>query len=569
MKKFTALLGLLALCGGTMMASPIENSGVRTDLKVTGTTAKFNQLKSKIESGKIIGEVLATRDYTDPAGDTYVATFQRFQEPLCDMLTFSDADGNPFKPTFDELPYYVVSYTLVKYTPNSIDANTYINFMLEWPSEYIYRQLFTYQGEKPNGIIPVEFRDYTPAPFSDLWNNPEYCREFREDEGVGSQPNATEDNWLYYGMLPNEALGIACLYDDVPCFTKLDENTYSKINLELYSMDDNVAYLEFRNDIRIDFQGSTRRVRPTYKGTGDVQGFDASVIELPEFGDMHLFNTGVVSSAKLGDENPFPTDFPEMTQFYYTISDKRLEWSIDPAATSFNPDMIKLMVPEGTARDVINFMYGYAFADPKYGNDINLNPDEQDMSFVQGEVIAVDLGEDSWYAEYTPAVGDIVPFNIADAQGNMEPWSAQYGTRFYVDNMPESTQNTPVSMGWGFKTGWELSFENLYLRTYKANSTGKLFYHYDPTNINLVRELELVGGKDGVELVEVKDGAAVYAANGEIVVVPSENAAVAIYGLDGVCHKNVKAAAGESVSIEAPKGIYVVTVNGAARKVAL
>ena len=65
---------------------------------------------------------------------------------------------------------------------------------------------------------------------------------------------------------------------------------------------------------------------------------------------------------------------------------------------------------------------------------------------------------------------------------------------------------------------------------------------------------------------KAEDNARIIARDGMINVVAGENAPIAIFTLDG---KLVKATKASEVSVEAPKGMYVVRVGNKAKKVVL
>lgn len=576
MKKLTSMLAMLALCGGAVVSATVVNPGVRTDLKVTGITQKFQKL---LNAGATAADQVETRSYVTAGGNIYEATFQLYQQPLCEMVTFSDANGQPYQPEFEDMPFYAVNYELMMWKPEDISPSTYVRFVLAWPSQYIYDQVWSWTGETEDidgqMMIPVALREFQPASFEDLWNNADRCRLFIESEGIGTG-DPVAGKWSYYTMLPNELLGITALYNGKGAVTYIDAATNTQSQILLQQFDSEELYMEMENKLwLLDSTQTPRSPKVAYKGTGDVQGFVHTSKDLGEFGDMHLFNGGIISSELYGDENPFPTDFGPMTQMYYAIGDPKAEWELDPKATKFDPSYFVLqpfeMTPEET-RKYANFMTGYLYMDEKYGKDINLNPDQNDTYFRLAHCETVDIeGADDWYTSVTPEVGTIIPFGVTYSDGSdYEPWSKDFGSMLYVAALPQVAVNTPVYFGWGFTDGYVLNYENEFLNTIRATSKGKLYYHYDPEDMKLFRELELVGSKnkDSVETVTAET-AKISAANGVITVAVAENAEVAVYALDGICVKNVKAIAGETVNVEAQKGIYVVTVNGASRKVAL
>lgn len=576
MKKIATLLGVIALGAASAMAHAPLPTGVLNNVKVTGAKPALLLHQQQIKAGNLssIAET-ATRSYVDASGNVYEATFQLDKEPICNLLGFADEQGNPMTPTFDELPYYCVHYTLMRTKPSDTQPSTYITFELVWPSNYIYEQVFDWKGETDeNGKIPVALRDYAPTSFSALWNNSDRCRIFRESDGVGvGDPTDDKTQWTYYTMLPNAQLGMMCIIDKEEGYTDLDPQTSTYSQLIMNSFDEEEMYMDFNNRIyiRLAATGAQKILRPNYQGVGEVEGYFPTTVDIPEFGDLHLFNTGLVSSEILQDLNPYPGDFGDLTQFFFVIGDEKMNWDIDPQATVFDEKMIVnagVDVPEAELRDHANYVQGYAYADAKYAKDTSLNPEQEQFQMKEYDII--EISDDERYAYFVPSVGCLVPFNVGDMNGNREPWAEKYGLYLLYRNMSYTADNPASVVGWGFTEGFVGKFANEYMKTYNATSTGKLIYHYDPKNMKASRELSLVGGKvfDSVESVAA-DQAKVYAANGVITVVANEAANVAVYGLDGVCLSKANVAAGETVNVEAQKGIYVVTVNGASTKVAL
>lgn len=581
MKKFTTLLGAIALGVATMGAAPV-NPGMNTDLRISGTTEAFKNWQKNIDAGKLIGtQDVETRSWTSGTS-VYDVRFQLASEPLGRMLSFQDKDGNIINPTFDELPFYAMWMTVSRRKQTDDVPNTMVSFLLAWPSQYIYQQVFTYDGEPDDkGQIPVDLRNYDVVPVDELFNNEQYCRRFQESLSAGTAGDASAGGWDYYTMVPNQLVGNVAVVDNNMVYTVVTDKIASFFEMMQYSPEDN--WTQLYGTIYYSTTGEdngTRNIRlgtksKPFDGEASVEGFSQQYIDVPEFGDLHIFNTGVMSSASFGDANPFPTDFPEVTGLYFTISDKYVGWEVDAkgetGAIPFDKEKFVstgATLPEGQSlREHANYVQGYLFADPKYGKDTSLDLDP--TTYVMQPVTEIQVNEDVWYAETTPAINSMVAYGITDMNQNTEQWSDEYGAAFIYQNMPETCVD-PSYFGWGYKEGIVVNFQNQFLTNYIAYSKGKIYYHYDPENMVVYRELQAVGEKDAVEEVAVDElGAKINAANGVITVVAGADAAVAVYSLDGVCLKNVNVAAGEDVAVEAAKGIYVVKVGDKAVKVAL
>lgn len=563
-----------ALVMGTaaMVAAPVVNTGVSTDVNVIGFKPEYRFMQNSMPNGELAGDVVDsyTRSYNQN-GNIWQVRIQLRQQPMCELLTFADKDGNPVTYTFDQIPYYCAVYTITRQKPDEEVYSTLITFNLAWPSKYIWQQVWNYDGIlDEDGSIPVEYRDYSPVTVSELANNPDCCRIFKEATGLGAGDPEGE-KWSYFSMLPNQQLGDPCLFDNQMGYTFLDETVASTVDFSMFDSEEDWLKVNNRLFVRLAETSTSRRIQCNYDGSSIIEGFTETREDVPAFGDLHLFNTGLMSSAAMGDNNPFPGDFDAMTAFFYMIGDKNLLLSVDPTATKFDPTKLVnggLQLPEGeNLTDHANYLKGYLFADAKYANDQNLNPEELGFSLQDYEEIRE--GEDIWYAYIVPEVGGMVPYGVGDMNQNMEPWSETYGFRALIHNMNEFAA-IPSTLGWGYNKGFVCDLRNDFMKTFHIESDGKLFYHYDPKDMKLYRELALVGSKEynSVESVAAEN-ATVVAADGVITVVPAEDANVAVYTLDGICLLNVNANAGQTVAVEAQKGLYVVTVNGASKKVAL
>ena len=126
----------------------------------------------------------------------------------------------------------------------------------------------------------------------------------------------------------------------------------------------------------------------------------------------------------------------------------------------------------------------------------------------------------------------------------------------------------PSTIQWGTNQGFVATMENPYFRYITSKGTPDIIYHYDPTDMTKTRTFTSVGTREpsAVKGVSVDSDVKVIARDGMINVVAGENAPIAIFTLDG---KLVKATKASEVSVEAPKGMYVVRVGNKAKKVVL
>lgn len=581
MKRASTILAALCL-GVTAFAAKPVNFDIATNLKVAPTPenaqvirAKNAEARARILKGDYTeGEDFATRQWIDKSGAIWEFSLLVDGQRINEMLRFSNDKGETIEAKWDDLPFYHATAVLTKRLPTDDSRRVYVTFELCWPSRYIFDQIFTYEGERTDkNAIPIDKRDYSLTPASVLCNSKEFCKVFRESTGAGFESEDGGKSIAYYTMLPNEMLEMPCLYDFEVGYTQLDESHASTITFNGYEPE--TGYMDESNKMYIAIPSGTRNIRNQYQGTARVEGFEPTSQTLPEFGDLHLFNTGLQSSELFGDDMPYTKPFDELTAFYITIADKNLLWNIDPAATKFDPEAIingGLDLPEGTDLDpYANLVQGYAYADAKYAKDTNLDPREGEFLMPVAEQL-YDEKIEEWYVSICPDKNGLIPY------GQKGGWSETYGLSTIFENTVDLLAANS-RLGWGTTEGFVLDGVNNYFKSIKATSVGDVIYHYNPDNMQDVRVFPLVGttkwewtdwvsGVEGI-VADEAPAAKVVAANGVIAVTPAEAANVAVFSLSGACVKNVKAAAGATVNVNADKGIYVVVVNGKASKVIL
>lgn len=573
MKRIVTILSAVFVGVAALVAKPVD-ADLFKPLKYELTPEasqrarlKFAQMQAEPLKD---GEQYITRRYITDDGVTWDIELLLSGDKICDMVNFRDEAGQVVKYGFDRLPYYAADFRITKMYPDTDYAATDIYFTMCWPSYFIWDQVFTYEGELDNGNIPVDKRNYDPVSMSDLCNNPNHTRLFQESDAIGADPIPGEDKFEYWTMLQNamNADGGLCTYEGDPVFqTYINATTASKLDFSAFNSEDLNTSCRVQIYLVNTETQITRTLRTTYNGPARVEGFEDVVLDLPTFGDMHIFNTGVESSETYGDANPFTAAWGPFTVFYYAIGDEHVQWIVDPSAKEFNMDVIKQGGVDIDSSEDINqyasMVVGKLFADKKYGEDTTLDPAEIEFTIVDPTIVYDEDIKDS-FVEISPVLNSFVPYGYA------ESWSADYGTFSFCQNYQE-----PLAIGSrmaiGTPEGFRMEMHNHYKKTFKATSLGNVIYHYNPQNVQETRSYsmqgELVWGS-GVETVAA-DNAKVSAAYGVITVVPAESAAVAVYSLNGACVKNVKAVAGETVKVNADKGVYIVVVNGQSQKVIL
>lgn len=581
MKKFTAFLAAIAIGSAAVSAATI-NPDVLTNAKyeLTPKAQEFLQKSAqRARMGTLLdGEQMMTRSWVDSrAGIYYDFSILLTNDKISDLVSFEGGVHYPF----DMIPYYGANFILQgrKINPKNNEVEdivTYITWLACWPTYYVYDQVFTYTGTLEDGRIPIADRDYEPVSMSQLANDPTFTQRFQEVDVIGSNVIQGTKKWQFFTLLENamSAADASCVINSEACLTSITKTgdeanpTYISSTFDFNGFDSENSELDSKMTVYYKklSSGSNGVLRLAYVGGARIEGFEPITTTLPEFGTIHLFNAGEWSSDAFGDTNPFTGAWGPFTALYLATGDTNLIWKIDETAMEFTPDIIQnagLDVPNAELDMHANSITGYLFADPKYARDTNLNPTGEFFNCR----FPIEFQEGDREISYilVPVKNCFVPYGY-----NYDSWSKEYGLLATVNNFPEMPI-TGSQLAWGTTEGFRASMKNAFKKTVEINSTGDVVYHYDPTDMSKVRTFSSIGEVEyasGVKGVMVGT-AIITAGNGQINVKPGVAAPVAVYTLDGLCVINTNAAEGETVSVPAAKGIYVVTVDGKATKIAL
>ncbi|MDE5957069.1 MAG: hypothetical protein K2G78_02025 [Muribaculaceae bacterium] len=554
MKKIFTLMAASALGATSLMAAPF-NPAVLEDVTAKFTPEGLQKVRTNFADMKVNGvegENSLTRSWTDNQGGVWNLMLTTRGQKLCETLTFKDKDGKEFQYTFPEYPFYEADLSL-SYTPKGQSQVTrYGYFVLAWPSQYIYSQ---------GGVDMPESEINTDIVSADeLINNAGMLRNFVQNQSV-INVDQSGNSLASWTILPSDILGIESEWDGLIMYSQ----NGSSIDFQAYDPSETFIQTQTRITLKQDPNEGTRSaaLRITYSGTGRVEGFEHVEEMLPNFGNIYLFNTGLVSSDILGDDKGFTENFPEMTKFYFYCGDEKLGIQVDEEG-AFNESKVYhtgVDVPEGELLEHAQIFYGYLFGEPKYAKDSQLKPTEGIFN-VRYPWTAYDESTDKYYLAEAPEINSFVPMGFTAS------WSKDSGTILIAHNNAELT-GEGSSIAWGTTDGFKMEWATIYdkvLRAVAPNST--VYYYYDPKNLANKYEFSVKGDLkwDAVEEVAAAAEANVVARDGQIAVTTAEKAPIAVYTLDG---KLVKAAEGTSLNVEAAKGVYVVRVANKAQKVVL
>lgn len=555
MKKiFTILLGLAIWSTGwaALKVNPKIHSeqftkDVATRIQQNGLSMEQMETKGMFENPDY------TRVWQDASGFLWVFDLYFTGDTLLSYLT-------PEGQEEWKNDYFYVPYTrILKLDKSGEQVTDGAVMYILWPSMYWYDQVFNYQGQlDADGNIPLEERDMSIVPPSVLFNNPSQCRTF-SDNGNFYTYNKETGTMEAWGMIPGEVRGSALL-KGAEATVVTSTTDPSTIELREFDLEDSYTDVKFTINLATE-KGATGTLKATYQGEGTVEGFEPTYVSTPEMVNIHLFNGGVVSSDILDADNPFPELFDEVAMMFLVAGGEKCNINV-PASGKFGAGMYSISFKEGVENKDVNIVEGYVYLDAKYGKDTSADPTDCVISLLETEV-AYDSFTDEYYLSCFPETDTMVPYGY-DYQ-----WSEDYGMKVYYNNGLQYIVN-PSKIEWGSTEGFAVDVKTMYQRFISSFGKGNIVYHYDPSDVSKTRTFSSVGTREyvsGVNDVKVeKMTAKVVARNGQIAVVAGEKAPIAVYTLDG---KLVKAANAEALSVEAPKGMYVVRVGNTAKKVVL
>lgn len=533
--------------------------------------AKLNQvtldIQNQIALGKDLGGI--KRTYTDRNGVMWNAQFLLQNLTLGDILEPNPETNEPF--TLAETGFGLCVYLLWQY--EEIDGNlvptTQIIQYLCWPTMYMWEQYWTWDGEKEwyddkNWDIPVDLRDIRLVTFEDFCNENDWqSKTFTINGQVypNVNPAGGVQNWI---SVPMQILGVTSWLNQKDAYP-IENTTFT---LGEYDASEHIMNVNNVAIVQLADGSSTRTLRCNYTGTGRLEGFNPTVYT-PAMGDVHIFNAGVISSDILGDDDPYyRLDGWSEVQAYYVVGvgeymdvawkDKAPFVDRESVAPVYSADL----TPAQQTPDKVNYYRGYMFS------NVGQEPNECQWNYLLPE----------WIVEYDdkgePIFGynDLIPTpGTFHSAGYNDAWADVFGCSAFIDS-----NSITFMPGWYFTVG---STEGTGMKgiDYYHNDdtmmtkTGKVYYHYNKNNMSDMRELSAVGTYEvsAVESVVAEMGVKVAAANGEINVVAADAADVTVYALNGAVVKSAKLAAGETMSVKADKGLYIVKAGKNAVKVVL
>lgn len=419
----------------------------------------------------------------------------------------NDASGKPMKPTLEQVPYYGVMAGFEKEydDPNSPGERTY--WVLWWPTIYEHSQ---FVDNWYTGVGNVE-PDLNPVPFDAFCNNHEnpeyieltYCSKFQE---------VPDDEMPYPDFQTEERDGNYYIIDPTPtwwgmhfftgyignneCTSGLINGMGSKSVFTFNEWNPLDQWLDM--DIRM-FTNGVRRSEVSFSGKARVQGWTQSLLALPEYGDVHIFNAGINSSEIAGVTDYYGGTWGPLQQYFLFGIGKYVEFVESLWEGKFETEKVRIQdIPDKIIADGVdpttiqNYFWGILFS------NVGSEPNEGTWNMVD----PVKIGQ---IYQVTPVANCIVPYAV---ESDVIPDGF---VSVYEGDTDFCTTGSVVNIG--TTKGLQLLLNNGY-DYYEGFYDKDIVYHYDVNNMVLTKTFSSVGTKeptsDSVNEIAVSEDAPVY-----------------------------------------------------------
>ena len=251
------------------------------------------------------------------------------------------------------------------------------------------------------------------------------------------------------------------------------------------------------------FTNGTRRSEFSYSGKSRVMGWTSSLIELPKYGEIHIFNAGVNSSEIAGEYDVYGGVWGPLHQYfmfgigdYLTFVSNLWEGEFDITKVKIQDNPSKVEADGVDPMTIENYFFGMLFS------DVDAEPTEGSWKMA----VPVQLPNNVY--QVTPVAGCIVPYAVGNdviRDGFVS---------IYEGNTDFASTGSEVRIG--TKKGLQLLVNNNY-DLYEGFFDKDIVYHYDEKNMALTKTFSPVGSLDpaddtveAVEEIEAGDEAPVY-----------------------------------------------------------
>lgn len=489
-------------------------------------------------------EAVLTRAYTDPAtGITYDAYLYNLGYNWPDMFD-KTAWYNQF-PDFESFPFFTAQCILVSDNEPVTDQ---LSFLMCWPSYW------------SGGLVEKGGTD---------WD------KFAPLDAFGG--NETPD-WevLEYGYL-----GAWGIFNG--CWTEW-ENTWKgkkgyvaqggTLNISNFDAEEDFCNIAFRGTL--NQMGENGKEGPVvtaynlmYSGTVHAAGF-YPIPKVREFSEVHIINTGAVT----GDNDEWfeylgywDEDWGPLQRFYFIalcedVTMASNAWEVN----KYDISSERVYLKEGVTNDNsvgVSYVKGALYC--QEGTDMpNVLWDQAWFTF--------EYKGAGWEQVGCPSAGDLITSEYNSDYANSCPFLRNDCiVSIWKNDFFDLGKNSDLKIGNGTTQGFYIAGKDAYDNVIYLDYKGDIIYHYDEDNLELTREIPAVGDLEPHEAVNTvaADGNKIFAANGTITVEVAQDGVVAVYAANGALINKVAAKAGQTVNVNAAKGLYIVKAGNTAKKVVL
>lgn len=567
MKKSLALLGAALLGVGAVQAHVGDLSQMRVEGLQNGAAAELQQMSSRminplalVESGK----AKVVREYSD-SQYKYLAIMENTGNTLLDYWRISNEDGSSV--SFEELPFYVVRYYLLRGPRNEQGYNLQCMSWCTYPSYDIF----------------YDDGNYNLFDFEELVNSKDLCSTWMIARGqsagdllyyVNSERTEIVGFSIWSNLAGDEGTNIVVTSagQQTVKFAEPTGTSQTFFTLNAYDPEDE-DYLESANEF---FLANNMFVECDYAGSATVEGFVIHdyTLELPK---IHVFNGGEIGPDVAGYEDIYwyPLGMPEVetwnpvNQFYLAACSDVLDVFVtddggyateDPTPFATANIGVGLIVEDAEDSE-LNYVAGALFSkvgtEEPYGEWNQLKPGEYSFKIGSQQINVLTM---------SPEAGGMVPYGY---NRDDFPWSYSDGLRVCFHGSYKYMNEAKIALGTNEGLGM-ITYDQVG-NSYSSTSKSNIVFHYDPANMQLTREISSVGDLEWVSGVGsvTAEGDFIKAVNGVISVNPAKDTTVAIYTIAGNCVANKAVKANETVNFNVEKGLYIVKSGKKAVKVIL
>lgn len=511
MKKIYLLMAM-AVFALTSVAANYQLSGMQLAPEAKAQLQKdFESFEAKVLAGD---ESVITRSYTDPNGNVWQGRFLNYGADWFTMFTYNDGS----QATFEDMPWYRVAAICAQYDESGYAVNFYYGYLL-YPPHWIF-------GESS---LPLE--ETEPLAISELETSGYNKFGVQEAGYVGMYDDYT------WGIINGEWMGVQSMFRGA--YGYMEPGSTLTIS----------NYDETTSSIGMKWQGAyyeegaattSGAFALNYDGTAFITGFKPMTFN-GDFTQIHMYDFGQVDwDTYPGDL--YEVDFEPVRLFKTLAHNDKVE--VRYGEETGTPEGF-IIADETVTNDQISYLIASAYTALDATTPVGVDFTVQDI-----------IVNDEGYIDNAPLAGTIPPGGYVYDFSQYDGCELYYHGNSYIPEAGSVLSIQENSFQYDgtdiYGNAWKMTFPELYL-------------HLDPSDYTqsekLTSGINRLFGDKSVNLVTKT-------ANSVNVTV-AENGVIAVYSTTGALVKTVNAVAGERVSIELGKGLYIVKVGKTVAKVIL